>query len=150
MTAKVERLRPWIGAASALAVMLAGAAAAQDTRWANATVKGDGWGDGTVTSDGDMIIFRRAGPKGPEGRPQLQLRYEYRDGVKMGGKTFLSMLAVDEYDCKAGRFRNMRVAVFPGHNAEGQMLQQPSGPGAWEATKPGTVDAKSLAVACAR
>jgi hypothetical protein len=138
------------GAAVAIAIMLggvAGAAAAQDTSWAG-MVRADGWGDGTVTAGGDMIIFRRAAPKGPGSEPRLQLRYEYRDGVKMGGKTFLSMLALDEYDCKAGRFRNLRVGAFTGHNAQGELRQQPDGASAWETPSAGTVDAKSLAVAC--
>jgi hypothetical protein len=141
----------WRGAACAIGIVFAGLggapAAAQDTRWAG-MVRDDGWGDGRVAADGDMINFRRAAPKGPEGRPRLQLRYEYRDGQKLGGKTYLSMLALDEYDCKAGRFRNLRVGVFTGHNAEGEMRQQPGGPGAWETPSPKTVDASSLAVAC--
>lgn len=137
--------------AAAIGIMLAagavGLATAQDTSWAS-MVREDGWGDGNVAAGGDMIIFRRAAPKGPEGRPRLQLRYEYRDGVKMGGKTYLSMLALDEYDCKAGRFRSLRIGAFTGHNAQGGLRQQPDGTPAWEAPKPGTVDAKSLAVAC--
>lgn len=140
------------GAVFAIAIVLSGvagaaAAAAADTSWAK-TVRDDGWGDGTVTSGGDMIIFRRAAPKGPQGQPRLQLRYEYRDGVKMAGKSYLSMLALDEYDCKASRFRSLRIGVFTGHNAEGESRMQADEKAAWEAAATGTVDAKSLAVAC--
>ena len=148
-----KRMKSRIGVASAIAIMLGGVAgapaAAQDTSWAG-MVRDDGWGDGGIASGGDMIIFRRAAPKGPQGQPRLQLRYEYRDGVKMGGKTYLSMLALDEYDCKAGRFRSLRVGAFTGHNAQGELRQQPDGTAAWETPSAGTVDAKSLAVACGR
>ena len=126
---------------------LAGAAAAQDTSWAG-DVREDGWGDGRVTADADMIIFRRAAPKGPEGHPRLQLRYEYRDGVKVGGQTYLSLLALDEYDCKAGRFRTLRAAAFTRHNAEGDSRQDPAPAASWSRPSPNTVDAKSLAAAC--
>jgi hypothetical protein len=148
--------RDWRVAASAIAILVGGlvggvagaaAAAAPDTSWAR-MVRDDGWGDGTVTSGGDMIIFRRAAPKGPGGQPRLQLRYEYRDGVKMGGKTYLSMLALDEYDCKAGRFRSLRIGAFTDHNAQGELRQQSDAAPAWETPSAGTVDAKSLAVAC--
>jgi hypothetical protein len=131
-----------------LALTMAGSAVAQDTSWAG-DVREDGWPSGRVTVDGDMIVFRRPGPKGPEGHPRLQIRYEYRDGMKMGGRAYFSMLALDEYDCKAGRFRNVRMAAFTGHNAEGQSIQDDSGE-AWKAPAAGTVDAKSLAAACGR
>ncbi|MEO6338665.1 MAG: surface-adhesin E family protein [Caulobacteraceae bacterium] len=140
-------------AASAIAIILGGlagsATAAVDTSWAG-MVRDDGWGDGGIAAGGDMIIFRRAAPKGPQGQPRLQLRYEYRDGVKMGGKTYLSLLAVDEYDSKAGRFRNLRAGAFTDHNAQGELRQQPAGTGAWETAAAGTIDAKSLAVACGK
>jgi hypothetical protein len=126
-----------------------GSATAQDMGWAK-DVRDDGWGDGRVTADGDMIIFRRAAPKGPEGYPRLQLRYEYRDGVKVGGKTYLTLLALDEYDCRGGRFRSLRMAAFTRHNAEGEQRQEPGGPEPWSRPAPGTVDAKSLAQACGR
>jgi hypothetical protein len=135
-----------IGVALGLVMALAHPSAAQDTSWAGG-VRGDGWPDGRVTADGDMIIFRRPAPKGPQGHPRLQLRYEYRDGVKMGGRTYLSLLAVDEYDCKARRFRNVRMAAFTGHNAAGDSVQDASGE-AWKSAAPGTVDAKSIAAAC--
>jgi len=124
-------------------------AAAQDMGWASG-VRTDGWGDGRVTGDGDMLIFRRAAPKGPQGYARLQLRYEYRDGAKVGGKLYLSMLALDEYDCKGGRFRNLRTAVFARHNAEGESRQAPDTVDPWSTPAPGTVDAKSLATACGR
>ena len=127
---------------------LAGPAAAQDTSWASG-VRGDGWPDGRVTADGDMIIFRRPAPKGPQGHPRLQLRYEYRDGAKIGGRPYYSLLAIDEYDCKAGRLRNIRMAAFTGHNAQGQSVQDASGED-WKPAAPGTVDGKSLAAACGR
>ncbi|MEW5684016.1 MAG: surface-adhesin E family protein [Pseudomonadota bacterium] len=126
-----------------------GAAAAQDMGWAR-DVRDDGWGDGRVTADGDMIIFRRPAPKGPEGYPRLQLRYEYRDAVKVGGKPYLSLLALDEYDCRGGRFRNLKTAAFPGHNAQGEPRQDPGGTEPWSTPAPNTVDAKSLAAACGR
>jgi hypothetical protein len=143
------RPRPVAALVCAIGLGLFGAApaAGQDAAW-TAAVREDGWGDGRFTSDGDMIIFRRPAAKGPEGHARLQLRYEYRDGATVGGATYLSMLALDEYDCGAGRFRNLRVAVFERHNAEGASRQQPGGPGAWERPAAGTVDAKSLAVAC--
>lgn len=50
---------------------LAGPAAAQDTSWASG-VRGDGWPDGRVTGDGDMIIFRRPAPKGPRARRAIR------------------------------------------------------------------------------
>jgi hypothetical protein len=136
------------GLACALGVTVGGGemALGQDTSWAG-SVRDDGWGDGRVTSDGDMIIFRRPAAKGPEGHPRLQLRYEYRDGMRLGGKAYLSMLALDEYDCQGGRFRNVRVAVFANHNAEGESRQQ-TGTDPWAKPSPGTVDAKSLAFAC--
>lgn len=124
-------------------------ALAQDMAWAKG-VRADGWGDGSVTGDGDMVIFRRPAPNGPEGHARLQLRYEYRDGQKMGGKIWLSMLALDEYDCKGGRFRNLRVGVFAGHNAEGASSQPPATAQPWSKAAPGTVDARSLAFACGR
>ncbi|WP_371134659.1 surface-adhesin E family protein [Phenylobacterium sp.] len=127
----------------------AGAAAAQDTRWASA-VRADGWPPARLTSDGDMLIYRRPAPAGPEGYPRLQLRYEYRDGEVMGGKRYLSMLSLDEYDCRGGRFRNLRVAVFAGHNAEGQSIQPPDATDPWAKPQPGTVDGKSLEIACAK
>lgn len=68
----------------------------------------------------------------------------------MAGKTWLSMLALDEYDCKGGRFRNLRTAVFARHNAEGESRQAPTTPDPWAKPAPGTVDAKSLATACGR
>jgi len=143
----------WRGAACAIGIVLGGLggapAAAQDMSWAG-SVRDDGWGDGRVTSGGDMIIFRRPAPKGPEGHPRLQLRYEYRDGGKIGGKTYLSMLALDEYDCKAGRFRGLRMAVFAGHNAEGESRPGPAGAEPWAKPSPNTVDAKSLAAACGK
>lgn len=43
-------------------------AAAQDMGWASG-VRVDGWGDGRVTGDGDMVIFRRAAPKGRRAMP---------------------------------------------------------------------------------
>jgi len=136
---------------TALGLVLAGLvcvpAAAQDMSWASG-VRTDGWGDGRVTGDGDMVIFRRPAPKGPQGYARLQLRYEYRDGAKVGGKLFLSMLALDEYDCKGGRFRNLRTAVFTKHNAEGESRQAPASVDPWAKPAPGTVDAKSLATAC--
>lgn len=134
-------------AACAIGFLLAAPATAQDTSWAG-DVRDDGWGDGRVTSDGDMIIFRRAAPKGPEGYPRLQLRYEYRDPVKVGAQTYLSMLALDEYDCKTGRFRNLKTAAFTRHNAEGDSRQASGGPDPWSTPAPNTVDAKSLAAAC--
>lgn len=124
-----------------------GPAVAQDMSWADG-VREDGWGDGRVTADGGMVIFRRPAPKGPEGYPRLQLRYEYRDGVKVGAKTYLSLLALDEYDCKGGRFRNLRTGAFTRHNAEGEMRQDPATAPIWSKPAPGTVDAKSLAAAC--
>jgi len=140
--------REIVGSILALA-LAAGPAAAQDMSWASG-VRDDGWGDGRVTADGDMIIFRRPAPKGPEGYPRLQLRYEYRDGVAMGARRFFSLLSLDEYDCKAGRFRNLRLGAFTGHNAEGASVQPPAKPDPWKAAAPGTVDAKSLAAACGR
>lgn len=141
----------WRGVACAVGIMLGAfggdALAAQDMSWAG-DVRDDGWGDGRVTADGDMIIFRRPAPKGPEGLARLQLRYEYRDGVKIGGKTYVSMLALDEYDCKGGRFRNLRMGVFTAHNAGGESRQGPPGPDPWKTPAPNTVDAKSLAAAC--
>ena len=134
---------------AALAALAASSVSAQDTSWAS-SVRQDGWPDGRVTADGDMIIFRRPAPSGPEGHPQLQLRYEYRDGEVIGGEAYLSMLALDEYDCRAGRFRNLRLAAFREHNAQGDRLQPPDESGAWSTPKPGTVDAKSLAAACSR
>lgn len=149
----MTRDRQWGGVAFTLGLIVAGAAGApavaQDTRWA-ASVRDDGWGDGRVTADGDMIIFRRPAPKGPEGYARLQLRYEYRDGVKLGGKAYLTMLALDEYDCAGGRFRSLRMAVFTGHNAEGDSRQGPPGPDAWGKPSPGSVDASSLAIACGK
>ena len=144
-----EALRMAAGALGGLllAGLAAPPAAAQDTRWAT-DVRDDGWGDGRVTADGDMIIFRRPAPKGPEGYPRLQLRYEYRDGVKVGGKTYLSLLALDEYDCQGGRLRNLRTGAFTRHNAEGDLRQDPAAPPAWTRPVAGTVDAKSLAMAC--
>ena len=103
-----------------------------------------------MTADGDMIIFRRPAAKGPEGYPRLQLRYEYRDGVKVGGKTYLSLLALDEYDCKGGRLRTLRTGAFTRHNAEGDLRQDPPSAPAWSKPAPNTVDAKSLAAACAQ
>jgi hypothetical protein len=123
-------------------------AAAQDLSWANG-VREDGWPDGRVTKDGDMVIFRRPAPAGPQGYPRLQLRYEYRDAHVIGGKTYRSMLSLDEYDCRAGRFRNLRMAAFTGHNAEGASLQPPDAVDPWATPAPGTVDSKSLEAACA-
>ncbi|PZQ63748.1 MAG: hypothetical protein DI570_08000 [Phenylobacterium zucineum] len=137
------------GTAMVLFALAGTAAAAQDMSWAQG-VQEDGWGDGRVTADGDMIIFRRPAPRGPEGHARLQLRYEYRDAVKVGGKLYLSLLALDEFDCGAGRFRNLRTAAFTGHNAQGEARQEPGGPEPWSTPAPGTVDAKSLAVACGR
>jgi hypothetical protein len=139
-----------LAAGLALLATLAAAdvAAAQSPGWASG-VRQDGWPDGSLTADGDMVIFRRPAPKGPQGHPRLQLRYEYRDGVKMGGKAYFTLLAVDEYDCKAQRFRNVRMAAFTQHNAQGQSVQDDSGE-AWKSAAPGTVDARSLAVACGR
>lgn len=134
------------GLALLAAMALAHPCSAQDTSWAGG-VRGDGWPDGRVTADGDMIIFRRPAPKGPEGHPRLQLRYEYRNGMKMGGRAYLSLLALDEYDCKTKRFRNVRMAAFTGHNAEGVSVQDAGGE-AWKTAQPGTVDAKSIATAC--
>lgn len=136
-----------LAVALTVAVGVASPAVAQDTSWA-AQVRDDGWGDGRVSADGDMIIFRRAAPRGPEGYPRLQLRYEYRDAMTVGGGRYLSMLALDEYDCRAGRFRNLRTAVFTGHNAEGQSRQAPDAADPWSTPAPGTVDARSLATAC--
>ena len=130
------------------ALAIADVAAAQNPAWA-AGVRQDGWPGGSLTADGDMIIFRRPGPRGPQGHPRLQLRYEYRDGVTIGGKAYFTLLAIDEYDCKAGRFRNVRMAAFTQHNAQGASIQDDSGE-TWKAASPGTVDAKSLAVACGR
>ncbi|MDP3173034.1 MAG: hypothetical protein Q8M88_01195 [Phenylobacterium sp.] len=124
-------------------------AVAQDTSWAS-TVRDDGWPAARMTSDGDMLIYRRPAPAGPEGFPRLQLRYEYRDGEVIGGKRYLSMLSLDEYDCRGGRFRNLRVAVFAGHNAEGQSVQPPDSTDPWAKPQPGTVDGKSLEIACAK
>jgi len=132
-----------------LASLACAPAAAQDMSWAK-DVRVDGWGDGRVTGDGDMVIFRRAAPKGPQGYPRLQLRYEYRDAQKVGSKPFLSMLALDEYDCKGGRFRNLRMAVFAKHNAEGESRQTPATVDPWSKPAPGTVDAKSLTTACGK
>ena len=135
-------------AAAAIVISSAGVpASAQDMSWASG-VREDGWGDGRVVGGGEMIIFRRAAEKGPEGYARLQLRYEYRDGSKVGGVAYLSMLALDEFDCKGGRFRNLRVAVFTRHNAEGENRQEAGPPGAWEKPAAGTVDATSLAQAC--
>ena len=143
--------RPALLRAAVLAALLAAVAltpaVAQDTRWAG-SVREDGWGDGRVAADGSVIIFSRAAPKGPEGYARLQLRYEYRDGVKMGGKDYYSLLALDEYDCAGGRFRSLRMAAFPGHNAEGEMRPGPTGVQPWEKAAPGTVDARTLAAAC--
>jgi hypothetical protein len=122
-------------------------AAAQDMSWAK-DVRDDGWGDGRVTTDGSMIIFRRPAPSGPEGYPRLQLRHEYRDAVKVGPKTYLSLLALDEYDCKGGRFRTIRSGAFTRHNAEGDLRQDPATAPTWSTPAPNTVDAKSLAAAC--
>lgn len=144
-----RNLRPALACAAALAAAAFTPAAAQDTSWAG-SVREDGWGDGRVAADGSVIIFARPAPKGPEGYARLQLRYEYRDGVKMGGKAYYSLLALDEYDCAGGRFRSLRMAAFPGHNAEGEMKPGPSGVQPWETAAPGTVDARSLAAACAR
>lgn len=135
-------------AALAVALVHATPASAQDTSWASG-VRADGWPDGRVTADGDMIVFRRPAPKGPQGHPRLQIRHEYRDGMKMGGRTYFSLLALDEYDCKAGRFHNLRMAAFTGHNASGESVQDASGE-AWKPAAPGTVDARSLAAACGR
>ena len=148
MTRRRNRVTASSIAAAALA-LAAGPAAAQDMSWAS-DVREDGWGDGRVTADGDMIIFRRPAPKGPEGHPRLQLRYEYRDGVAMGGKTYFTLLSLDEYDCKAGRLRNLRLGAFTGHNAEGPSLQPPARTDPWKAPAAGTVNAKSLAAACGR
>jgi hypothetical protein len=137
-----------VGLAAVAALAIAGTAAAQGANWTN-SVRGDGWPDGSFTADGTMIIFRRPGGKSPEGHPRLQLRHEYRDGMKMGGRAYFSLLALDEYDCKGGRFRNVRMAAFTSHNAEGQSVQDDSGE-AWKPAAPGTVDGKSLAVACGR
>lgn len=132
-----------------LAAVVCTSAVAQDTSWAG-NVREDGWGDGRVSADGEMIIFRRAAAEGPEGYPRLQLRYEYRDGVTMGAKVFLSLLALDEYDCASGRFRSLRMAAFTGHNAQGESRQGPPQAGPWSKAAPGTVDAKSLAMACVK
>lgn len=140
------------GLACAVGLIVGGAgggpAVAQDMSWAEG-VQEDGWGDGRVTSDGDMITFRRPAPAGPEGHPRMQLRYEYRDAVKMGSRTYLSLLALDEYDCKAGAFRTVRAAAFTQHNAGGE-ARQDNAPAAWSKPAPNTVDAKSLAAACRR
>lgn len=133
--------------AALIAGALGGAAVAQDMSWAK-DVRDDGWGDGRLTADGDMIIFRRPAPKGPEGHPRLQLRYEYRDGVKVGSTTYLSLLALDEYDCKGGRSRNLRTGAFTRHNAQGDMRQDPATAPTWSRPAAGTVDAKSLSAAC--
>ena len=143
----------WRGAACAVLAILLGAsggvpAVAQDMSWAK-DVREDGWGDGRVTTGGDMVIFRRPAPNGPEGYPRLQLRYEYRDAVKVGPKTYLSLLALDEYDCRGGRFRNLRTGAFTRHNAEGDLRQDPAPP-TWSKPAPNTIDAKSLAMACGR
>jgi hypothetical protein len=95
-----------------------------------------------------LIFFRRAAPTGPEGYPRQQLRHEYRDPVKVGPKTYLSLLALDEYDCKGGRFRTLRSGAFTRHNAEGDLRQDPPAAPTWSKPAPGTVDAKSLATAC--
>lgn len=146
-TGGASRLWAWRACAVAALVLGGGPAAGQDMSWAK-DVRADGWGDGRVTSDGDMVIFRRQAPNGPEGFPRLQLRYEYRDGVKVGPKTYLSLLALDEYDCKGGRLRNLRLGAFTGHNAEGDVRQDPAPDPTWSKPAPNTVDAKSLAMAC--
>lgn len=147
---------PAVGAAlgaAACAIVLGGLggvpAAAQDMSWAK-DVRDDGWGDGRVTTDGSMIIFRRPAPSGPDGYPRLQLRHEYRDAVKVGPKTYLSLLALDEYDCKGGRFRTIRSGAFTRHNAEGDLRQDPETAPTWSTPAPDTVDAKSLAAACGK
>jgi len=136
------------GAAIVAAALTCAPAFAQDTSWAS-SLRPDGWPDGRVTADGEIIIFRRPAPKGPQGYPRLQLRYEYRDGVRMGGKTYFTLLSLVDYDCKAGRFRDVRMAAFTGRNAEGQSVQE-DGDGTWESPAPGTVDGKSLAAACGK
>jgi len=132
--------------AGLMAIAAGAPATAQDMGWAK-DVREDGWGDGRVTTDGDMIIFRRPAPNGPEGYPRLQLRYEYRDGVKVGPKMYFSLLALDEYDCKGGRMRTLRTGAFTRHNAEGELRQDSSAP-TWSKPAANTVDAKSLAAAC--
>lgn len=122
---------------------------AQDMSWTS-QVRADGWPSPARTADGDMLIFRRPAAEGPEGRPRLELRYEYRDGTVVGGKRYLTMLSLDEYDCKSGRLRNLRLGVFARHNAEGDSLVAPPSVDPWTTPQEGTVDAKSLAVACAR
>lgn len=135
------------GLATVSVGMVVSPAAAQSVSWANG-VRDDGWGEGRVTADGSMIVFRRPDARGPQGYLRLQLRYEHRDAVKIGGNLYRSMLALDEYDCKAGRFRNVRMAAFTGHNAEGASLRDASENSPWETPGADTVDAKSLAAAC--
>jgi hypothetical protein len=146
---RIRRLVPRLFAAAALAAGLAGEAAlAQDTSWAD-SLRADGWPDGRITADGEIIIFRRPAPQSPDGYRRLQLRYEYRDGVKMGGKTYFTLLSLVDFDCKAGRSRNVRMAAFTGRNAQGQSVQE-DGDGTWESPAAGTVDGKSLAAACGK
>jgi hypothetical protein len=142
------RARRRFGAALLATALSCAPAVAQDTSWASG-LRADGWPDGTVTADGEIIIFRRPAPNSPDGYRRLQLRYEYRDGVKMGGRTYFTLLSVVDFDCKARRFRNVRMAAFTGRNAQGQSVQE-DGDGTWESPAAGTVDGKSLAAACGK
>lgn len=75
---------------------------------------------------------------------------DFNAAQDLGGRTFLSIKAQDEYDCERGMRRDLMHLWHQGNMGDSTMLKAAYKPGMWTAPPAGSIEEVLMRVICAK
>lgn len=81
-------------------------------------------------------------------RVQMSLLSDYKNPRKYEGRSFLSVIAQNEYKCKDRQTQVLGYSLHAGHMGEGEVIFSKADTGKWEAVAPGSMDEALWKIAC--
>jgi hypothetical protein len=91
----------------------------------------------------DLATIRRA-----DDRVKMWELFDYKTAQASPVKSYLSMRAQTEYDCKEGRTRALNISAHSGSMAGGEVVSTTSDPGNWSPISRGSIRAALWEMVC--
>ena len=110
------------------------------------------WTKVATTEDGKISQYADAATLRPTGSGvQLRTLTDYQDAQDISaGKTFKSVVLLDEFNCKDGSGRHLSLIAKSGNMGEGSTVAEEKLPAPVRQIREGSADADMLKFACAK
>jgi hypothetical protein len=82
------------------------------------------------------------------GKVKMWGLFDLKGSDEIFGKSYMSMIFQDEYDCKEYQLRNLALSFYSGNMGDGEVIDASSNSGKWQPIAPGTLENALLKRAC--